>query len=382
MSALVLRPSSADTTVGCTGSAYLRSLYPDADGPEAQEGTAAHWVAAERIAGRLPGVGFVAPNGVAVTQEMIDGAELWAETLASRITSHAHVEHALAMPSLHADLSGTPDAFGLGGKSPLAEGFTTLHVPDYKFGHGYVEPFENWQCLCYVSGAVDYLASASVLTGNFEDWLIVEITIVQPRNYHRDGPVRSWSVPLKLLRAHFNILRDKLAEACDPGKRKLTPGLHCKYCDARHACPALQAAALDVCDVAAEAIPFDLDATQTGGELRRLHRAAKLLDARVSGLEAQAIAQLRAGQSVPHYGLEQSQGRETWKEGAASTLLGIAQVMGKDLAKPVELITPNQARKVIDEAVINRYAYRPLGEMKLAPVDTNKTRKLFGVPKP
>lgn len=373
LSDFALRPSAADTWVNCFGSVQMMAQFPPDNGPEALEGEAAHWAATETLAGHIVRVGDTAPNGVVITDEMIDGAAMYVAAVVQRIAPDEwHIEQTLPIPYVHEQNGGTSDTWGLGYEPWL------LHVVDYKFGYGFVEVFENWQCLDYVSGAIHHLQSIGRWKPEYEERIIVEITIVQPRSYHRDGPVRSWRVKLSDLRAHFNILHNAAHEALKPNP-PTTPGEHCRYCTARHACDALQRAALNVCDVAGTATPFNLTPAQTGAELRRLDYAAKLLAARKSGLEVQALSMIKAGQSVPYYIAEASFGRLAWREGMETAVIAMGQLLGHDLAKPQQPITPTQAKNLgIDEAVISEYSHRPRGEIKLVPQDTTATRKIFG----
>lgn len=366
-----LRPSSADTWAHCPGSVAMAARYPEEEGPEAAEGTAAHWAATETLQGRA--IDATAPNAVAITDEMIEGAALYTAAVLERIPFAAiNVEQALPAPEIHPFCGGTSDTWGRGHEPYV------IHVVDYKFGFGFVEVFENWQLLTYVSQALSELIRRGEWSWEHEPHTLIELTIVQPRSYHRDGPVRSWRVRLTDLRAHFNQLRAAAEEATKPNATTRV-GDYCKHCPARHACVTLQAAALDACDVAGKATPFDLSPVQTGNELRRMHYAQKLMKARIDGLEVQALAMIRQGKGVPHYAAEPTLGRLTWKDGLADSVLMIGDALGKDLRRPVTPITPTQAKATgIDAAVIAEYAHRPRGETKLVPFDSNQTRKIFG----
>jgi hypothetical protein len=373
VSAYALRPSSADRWVHCEGSVSLCAPFPEDDTPEAMEGTAAHWAATEPLAGRVVNVGDVAPNGITITEEMIEGAALYQATVYSKIQpAWIRAEDVLPIPDVHEQNGGTIDTWGLGFTPWL------LHVVDYKFGHGFVEVFENWQLLDYVSGIVSYLIREGIAPANYEELIEVELTIVQPRNYHRDGPVRSWRVKLADLRAQFNVLKGAAERAMGPNPVTRT-GEWCEYCPARHVCRTLQNASLHIADRAGDSTPFALDPMQLGNELRWLHHARKLLDARVTGLEAEALQTIRAGKSVAHYRTEYGEGREVWREGMEPAVLALGPLLGHDLAKPPSAITPAQARKKgIDAAVISEYAHRPPGALKLVPMDVTQTRKIFG----
>ena len=136
-------PSGLAQIIQCPGSWKMCQAHPrDATIPEAAEGDAAHWVNTQYTAGVYPQVGSIAPNGVPVTQEMLEGAELWCDT----VGTPQHVEERLP-PSeyLGPDNWGTPDAWSyhpvqipntqiIGGRIKLS---------DYKFGHRYVDVYKK-----------------------------------------------------------------------------------------------------------------------------------------------------------------------------------------------------------------------------------------------
>ena len=49
------------------------------------EGTAAHWVFEQMFAGVIPVVGQSAPNGIIITDEMLDGAEMFVDAVRSMV---------------------------------------------------------------------------------------------------------------------------------------------------------------------------------------------------------------------------------------------------------------------------------------------------------
>ena len=60
----------------------MNDAFPqEGDNGPAMEGTAAHWVFEEMLAGRDVVEGVVAPNGVTVTDEMIDGANIFCDVV-------------------------------------------------------------------------------------------------------------------------------------------------------------------------------------------------------------------------------------------------------------------------------------------------------------
>lgn len=382
MSDFALRPSAAGTWAYCHGSVRLAALYPEEETQESREGTAAHWAATEPLRGLVVRAGDAAPNGITITEEMIEGAALYQATVLQRIPAGGMlIEHSMPAPMIHPENGGTSDTcgFGTGGDERW-----TWHVIDYKWGHRFVEVFENEQLTDYAAAAVSHiLASQPALTLEFlRTKLTFEFTIVQPRSFHRDGPVRSWRVTLAQLDGLFAMLRTAAAEAMGPDP-KCVVGAYCRDCTARHACSMLQASAYDLAQSAGRATPFDLSGPQTGTELAWLQRAREILDARIDGLEVQALAMLQRGKSVPQYQIEHGAGREVWQEGKEGEVLALGSALGKDLKQKTKAITPAQAKAAgIPPALIEAYSHRPRGPAKLVKVDTTQTRKIFGGTKP
>ena len=359
-----LPPSGAGAWVKCAFWPTMNARYPELEStPQSMEGTAAHWVASEMMEGRDVVVGQVSPEGYVIDEEMLESAWLYCTDIDS-VSGKPFIEQRVEIPYVHERNWGTPDCY----KYNLSE--NRLTVWDYKYGYGHVEVYENWQLIDYACGIL------SDLLGTEDQWLTVDLRVVQPRSFHRDGPVRSWVVKAIDLRAHFNILKNAAGKASLPEPESLA-GLHCGYCPGRHACSTLQKAALNIVDRASIGVAIDLDPTSLGLELRNLNRAAKILQARITGLEAEVEAKLRRGERVPYFELQQNLDRLKWIN-SAQEVFALGDMMGVDLRKPQEPITPTQAKKLIDESVINVYSERPKGAMKLIAVNELTARKIFG----
>lgn len=337
---------------------------------DAKEGDTAHEVAAKTL--RRTGAlieGATASNGVIVTDEMIDAADMFVQEVGKISCSQIYVEDRVDNSFVHPDNWGTPDVWGL---NNLGSNWY-LHILDFKFGHKFVDAFENWQCLDYAGGVLSRPEFRNL------DWAkgFITITIVQPRNFHPEGPVRKWTIPAIKLNTYLQIIRDMATEALGPNPRTI-PGPECRDCRGRHQCVALHMTTGAIVDFVGNSNPVNLPASAVGIELRALHRAEALLTARISGLEEQAKASIKRGERVNFYSLEQGFGREKWKMDAA-TVIATGAALGINLGKPPEAITPAQARKAgISEDITAAMAGRDKGELKLIPQDAEKARKVFG----
>jgi hypothetical protein len=368
-------PSSASRRRACPGSLIMSERYPETEETEAaKEGTAAHEVMAHllehaRQEALLP-IGHVCSNGVQVTEEMQLGASLiardvWAVMLANP-GGELRVEQRVDISVIHKDCWGTADV--------------SYYVPgrlwewDYKFGHGFVEVYENWQLIEYVAGELERIG----INGMSDQMLTVSMRIVQPRCYHPEGQIREWKVTAADLRGHFNEARSFEAAAAEP-MAPLTVSEECDYCPARHACTALQHAALKACDRAAEPNPFDLPAEALGREAATLTRAAEMLNARLTSLNAQIEAKLRAGESVPFWALGRGQGKTRWNV-PVEQVAAMGDLMEVDLRKPLDVVTPTQARtmKKVDPNIVNKLSEYIPGAVTVIREDPSLAKRVFG----
>jgi len=131
----------------------------------------------------------------------------------------AFIEQRLDMSDLSAELFGTADCAVICGD--------TLHVVDYKHGAGIVvEAKDNMQLEYYALGVLHKLK---------RPFAKVQMTIVQPRAYHPDGPIRHWVVPsVHFIDAEAQIVAE--AEATRQKKAPLIAGTHCTFCVAKKIC--------------------------------------------------------------------------------------------------------------------------------------------------
>lgn len=368
----VLPPSGASAWGACPGWVAMHRQFPDMDGdPEAsREGTAAHAVCASMLQGAPITEGAIEPGtGVVVDEDMIEAASMYAADVLQTCAQFGGVpvvETPVHIPRVHPECWGTPDAWAF---DPVQ---LVLYVWDFKFGHLFVEVFENAQLgPCYASGILDALG----FDGHSEQGVRVVCRIVQPRSFHRDGPIREWRFKAADLRPLVNKLRDAALDALGENPT-CRVGPQCHYCPGRHACQALQRAALDACDVATTAQPFQLSPSAVGGELRAMRRALALLEARVAGLETEALRLLATGKPVPFWQAVQSKGRERWTV-PADQVIALGHAFGVDLAKPLQAITPKQAKALVDESVISAYSETPRGAIKLVPLNDSHAKKVF-----
>lgn len=373
-----IAPSSLALTVACNASVQLQELVPVMPETEDEaEGTAAHIVAMMHAAGLgatwVVGYKF-ASNGRTwtVDVDMWTGARMYAAALGGH-HAHLRLEDAVRASRIHPEhCYGTPDAWryypeGYGGPRNVP----VLMCADYKYGHRFVEVFENYQILAYLVGVMERL--------NLDDQnLILEFVLVQPCNYNVEGPVRRWKVRASDMRALINIASNA-AHAALAANPTATTGSHCVDCKARGQCKTLHYAGTQIVQYAGSAELQNMSAEAMGQELRILHDAMKQLEARKTGLAAHVEAVLRAGTQVPMWKMEPQRANLKWMDNVTIEDVGVmGDLMGVELRKPAALITPTQAKDAgIEEAIVLQYASRLPGALALKPDSSIAAKKVF-----
>lgn len=389
MADIQLYASDAYRWINCEGSAMMRALFPappsDDESTAAKDGKAFHWLARQIIMNFVePGgslitstdaVGQQAPNGVVIDEEMHRCAADYATQVFKYCNNRGLMQQVETERQI--TLSGVHPAIGEGFADVVIRNDAEREflIIDGKYGHRGVEVFENWQLILYALGILDELG----VDGAHDDQVTFRLAIFQPRSWHFNGPYREWVVTGAELRGYRNKAQ-YAAERAVSCQGSCTTGPQCYKCDARHACSALQQSAYSVVDYVSN-IPIGqyLTGDDLALELKILERAKDALNQRYDALEQQAIHDLRQGQQLPGWDIQQGYGRERWrKDTPTDEVIMMGDLMGEDLRKPVELISPSQAaKKGIDETVIKQYSEKPKTKMKLVKDDGTRARLAF-----
>lgn len=356
-----LPPSGADKWKVCAKWPTMNRDYPQESGPAAKEGTAAHWVVEQMIQDNPAPLPPMTPEGVEITEEMIEGGTLVLETLAQRVSGWPLISEGwTAINRIHVNCWGRGDLAAYHSERRVLEVF------EYKFGRGYVEETANPQMIAYATGYLATLPESEKIT--------VNMTVIQPRCYGKD-PVRTWTTKPGELEGYIEELHQAALRAHEPNPVG-TPGKHCEWCPGRHVCPELQAqAALDA-QFAFQVLPVDASIKDTARELGLLEDAAERLSARITGLQEVVKNAITQGTLVEGYALQPGRGKTVWSI-PMEQVAALGELMGKDLSKP-GVLTPKQAVKTgIPEEVIKGYSQHLPGEFYLTRHTTNEALKAF-----
>jgi len=362
----LISPSGAHIWVYCPASPVMQAQFPEGDKSYAQDGQCQHALGADLIYKPGPAekyVGKYTLHGVTVTEQHFKNAKIYADHVRSIAGDGAQLEARISAPIIHPELFGTCDAWFYCATTH------TLYIWDFKSGFTRVPAFENWQLLGYAAGLI---FNPNCPASNAAR---VVMTIVQPRDFGPDGPIKEWSETVEDLQPYFSKLKES-AEKVFSEKPQAVNGRHCQYCKARHACEAKRLGAFDAFQYICEPMPRTLTPDQLGQELEVLVRAKEEIEYRLTGLETQVEGLIKDGKQVPQWDLRSKAHRKEWKL-STDELNQIAQSYKIKLTKNVP-ITPKQAVDAgLPAEVVQLFTNVKPGKKYLVPYDKNQNaRKL------
>lgn len=310
----------------CPGSVRLAQGLPDRPSPYAIEGTHAHELLnhclsrMERDCSVYSGLSADVISGTdwEITDAMVEAVQVALDHVFEILDEHddamLYCEQAFVVPQGRVppeECGGTCDVL------IYIPSIGRLHVIDFKFGFDIVEVEENKQLGMYAAGGATWQPWNDISIAVFDE---IILTIVQPRAFHPEGPVRS-APPLPVdpwVMDELHAIEDEinLCEAYDAPLVVTKAG--CKWCPAAAICPALEASALatvradfaSVRQVTESALPNPSDLPVD--RLAYILDAGKLLAQWLSDCHDLAFALLREGKYVPNRKLVEAQGRRRW----------------------------------------------------------------------
>lgn len=405
-----LGPSASSRWMACAGSVAMSEDQPNKSTVFALEGTAAHefnefiiseghdprdWLGGavdlEPAEGQSP---FFKPDHkhlpavdreryFAIDEEMVEGCELTIEEIErwySRVDGdELLLETRLDMSWIHPKLFGTGDILIYKRRTKQ------LIVLDYKYGSGHVvEVDDNPQVLTYGVGAAKMFEREGV------DQVV--LVIVQPRAFHRDGPVRRSNVDFIDL-AIFEGLLSEAARKTDDPDAPLMAGEHCKFCPAAWGCQTLRLYNLDVIGIKSTAIRLGkMQLTErhmpklseiTPERLGRIVREVQIIEGWLRRVMQHAHSEALDGRVPDGCKLvdKRAYRKFTIGEDEIIATLDLEGLSEEDYMKEPELVTLTQLEKVLGKKrfkeVFGEFIKKESSGYVLAPVEDDREAVKF-----
>lgn len=253
-------PSSAHKWMRCAGALAMEDGLPNTTNDAAEEGTAAHELAAlaltDGVFYTLAYKGRILNKEWEATEEMCEYVQVYVDAIRARVDEYyqagaVRVTLLIEKRVTFAETIGIPNQSGTSDAIFLvewADGTALISVEDLKYGYGMVFAQQNEQLMTYALAALEVYG----LTANFTR---ARMVIHQPRRDH----VSEWECSVEELEAFaveaklaahkaLGILTSTQAVKADTGKKRvdvpiqfLTPGKkQCQWCKRSGDCPALK----------------------------------------------------------------------------------------------------------------------------------------------
>lgn len=353
--------SGAYRWFNCPGSVALIDTLPyePPTSEYAKEGTAAHALAEHCLKNRQSPKEYLGEEleGVTVTEEMAKAVSVYLQTIIGDLNeeylsiSDVNIETKFHLKDID------PDAFGRNDASFGDSFYTLLRIYDYKHGKGVpVEVEGNKQLMYYALGAPE---------SESYDW--IELTVVQPRCEHKDGPVRRWRFPQSVLQS-FKL---ELIEAIKRTRQKDAPikdGDWCKFCPAMAICPAKhsKAQALAVRDFSpAESPQFPPVERLSMDQVVTILNYRSDIDDYLKAVSVHAYKLAESGIPIPGYKLVQRRSNRRWKD--KKEVEKAFAGMGPEVFSKPEILSVAQLEKVVGAKAIAPYWEKPDTGHELVP---------------
>lgn len=325
-----------------------------------EDGTACHWLAKELWDGVAHAEGELSPNNRLLTEEMFTAVDMYHGVLRSWPNVEPVLEQTVSFDWLFPDAEGTPDAWAYN------PSINTLYVGDLKYGFRFVDQWQNYQLILYSAALIKLL---HIEHRNPR----IEMTIVQPRDYGREGPIRTWVTTWYEIQPIVEWLIGRAREAM--GKNPLcTSGPQCMECPGRHACKSAQQSAMMAVEFAYGSVPFDLCPEALGAEASRLEDAAKRIEARMTGLHMQIESLLKRGVTVPFYEMRESRTRRYFPPESVEALKALGPYFKVNVMSDT-IKTVRQLETQLPKQIVEMYSRRPKGALKVGRVNPKEVER-------
>lgn len=367
--------SSMARAIACPGSVALSYGLDDEeiDDTFSLPGTAAHKVAETCLARGCDSwelVGYVfrdhaltrskhlLSGDVLVNEEMANAAQVYLDRIRKQFPdlrpSNHGVEHFVHAPTIHPYFWMATDFYFADWDAKR------LHIKDYKHGAGIVVEVErNVQQMFYACGVLEDLDAWHL----FDE---VEIEVVQPRAWHPDGPIRTWTVSVDDL---LNWMEFELVPAMDRAlvSRDTKAGQHCRFCPAAgRQCPAILAATEEFAEMISRLKLTDENAAKklTAEQMSRFAALEDMHKIAAKHVGRAIWGALQAGVKVEGRKLVNANVHREWKKGAKAAL---KRKFGEEAYEERALKTPAQVEALPGgKDFCARWAFKPPAGLTVA----------------
>ena len=368
-----ISPSAASRWTACPGSVALcATLPPSKTSVHAAEGTACHNIGEKLLKKELTKADLIKMEGntvmvedfeIEITEEMIDAAILYYDTIASVVAEIKamkkpapiilEVEERVVAKSIDEHVYGTADA-------TIYQKGNLLVIADLKYGKGQVvEVVNNKQLIIYAIAAMDTLGG----------WVFdkVRMGIIQPRARHEDGPVRWWEVSTAFLKEEAKKLKAAVAETRKENAA-FNSGSWCRWCSGKAQCPAMYAAVQKTAEVDFAVDPLPTENALKDVRTMTVREMALALDwdeaisAWFDAIRERAKEILQSGGEFPGYKLVDGKSNRKWidEEDVARDFGALFEVYEKKLLSPAKL------EKIVGKGKLDAYTFKPEASKTLA----------------
>lgn len=346
--------------IQCNGFTQMNGVENlETDNTVREEGNAAHWLVEQVFKGEFSSDELIdrkAPNGIFITGDMADYCQ-------------EYIDHIIGKGDIETNTSYKGQCWEIRGRADhVAVEGTQLFVDDFKYGWRPVEVEKNWTLL---SHAIGWLST------NTDSVQVDEIIfrIFQPRPFHPNGTVRTWTLPKQEL---WDVYWKLLQVTLENPRNTLETGESCYKCKSRTNCPAAQICAMNAIDVSNQIFNSHLEGEKLTYVYEQLQKAQDVIKQNIDAYSDLITAKLKKGEKVPNYAVQTSLGSLQWRDNITPELMQI--MTGRDDLSKQTLITPTQAKsKGVPEEVIKGMSERKSRGVKLVRVnETENAQNLFG----